>query len=72
MIDLDRLLHDADDFEQFVQFLMKEKGLDRLTAQNIVIHSGHKRLEFILTEYIKAAGDNSAQYKGLLDKILKK
>jgi hypothetical protein len=72
MIDHDRLLRDADDFEQFVQFLMNEKGVDRATAQNIVIHSGHKRLEFILTEYIKAAGQNSSQYKGLLDNILKK
>jgi hypothetical protein len=25
-----------------------------------------------LTEYIKAAGQNSSQYKGLLDNILKK
>jgi hemerythrin superfamily protein len=72
MIDLDRLLQDADDFQRLVELLMKEKGMDQATAQRTVIHSGHKRLEFILTEYIKASGENSSQYKGLLDKILKK
>lgn len=70
-MDKDRLLQDADEFRQIVEWLMKEANLDRETAERVVIHSGHKRIEQLFAEYIKARGENSAQLKGLVDKILK-
>jgi hypothetical protein len=67
-----RLLRDAEEFEQLVQLLIDEiPGMDRGTAERVVIHSGHKRIEQLFAAYIKARGENSAQLKGLVDKILK-
>jgi hemerythrin superfamily protein len=68
--DRERLLRDADEFEELVAMLI-EHGVERDTAERVVIHSGHKRIEQLFAEYIKARGDNSGQLKGLLDKILK-
>jgi hypothetical protein len=51
--------------------MLVEHGVERDTAERVVIHSGHKRIEQLFAEYIKARGDNSGQLKGLLDKILK-
>jgi predicted Zn-dependent protease with MMP-like domain len=70
--DRDRLLRDAEEFEELVRMLIDEvPGMDRDTAERVVIHSGHKRIEHLFAEYIKARGENSAQLKGLVDKILK-
>ena len=71
MTDRERLLKDADDFNELVQWLMEVKGIEKESAERIVIHSGHKRIEQLFAAYIKARGQNSSQLSGLVDKILK-
>jgi hypothetical protein len=71
-IDRERLSQDADDFHQLVAMILEDHpGMDEETAERIVIHAGHRRIEQLFAAYIHARGENSAQLKGLVDKILK-
>ena len=72
-IDRSKMLEDAEEFEKLVSEIMAAfPDMERHTAERVVIHAGHKRLEKLFAAYIAARGENSAQLKGLVDRILKK
>jgi hypothetical protein len=71
-IDRETLAQDADDFDRLVEMILEDRpGTDQETAERMVIHAGHRRIEQLFAAYIHARGENSAQLKGLVDKILK-